>query len=81
MQLGTILIKDNVTLNYILKPTADIIFTLREIDDKVRPCTLILHRSSLHAMSSACTRAAFMQRRVSLSDTRLRCCGGLELVL
>jgi hypothetical protein len=36
LQLGSVVIKDGVRLNYILKPSNDIIFTLREIDDKVR---------------------------------------------
>ena len=46
MQLGALVIKDNVTLSYILKPSLDIIFTLREIDDKVRLPLLVTPRLS-----------------------------------
>jgi hypothetical protein len=35
LELGSIIVRDNVTLHFIRKPNGDIVFTLREIDDKV----------------------------------------------
>lgn len=45
MQLGVVTIADDVVLNYIRKPSNDIIFTLREIDDKVRDISTSFFRA------------------------------------